>query len=153
MYAHITIPSTIHTVKLVAMQVHSVPLTLVIKRTPLLSTYCLLGTCSLPGLSLHFISPCTKIGVAVYGILNWPIEQVRNREANIGYKGYRWAKDTKQLILVVFYIQFGLTASMCAIAIVRGHAQIFVGVVTYISAYCLLGAYYLFTYCYKCMHF
>ena len=32
-----------------------------------------------------------------------------------------------------------------------GHTQIRVGVVTYIGAYCLLGAYYLSTYCYKCM--
>ena len=37
------------------------------------------------------------------------------------------------------------------IAITRGHAQIFVGVVTYIGAYNLLGTYYLSTYCYKRM--
>ena len=40
---------------------------------------------------------------------------------------------------------------MSAIAIARGHAQIFVGVVTYISAYSLLGAYYLSTYYFKRM--
>ena len=33
--------------------------------------------------------------------------------------------------------------------ITHGHAQIFVGMVTYIGTYCLLGTYYLSTYCYN----
>ena len=42
--------------------------------------------------------------------------------------------------------------SSSVIVIARCHAQIFVGVATYIGAYHLLSAYYLSTYCYKCMH-
>ena len=39
--------------------------------------------------------------------------------------------------------------SSSAIVIAHCHTQIFVGVVTYVSAYHLLSAYYLSTYCYK----
>ena len=42
--------------------------------------------------------------------------------------------------------------SSSVIMITRCHAQIFVGVGTYIGAYHLLSTYYISTYCYKYMH-